>query len=46
MSELRSALKHYFGFDEFRGEQEKIIQSVLDKKNTFVIMPTGGGKSI
>ncbi len=46
MSELRSALKQYFGFEEFRGEQEKIIQSILDGTNTFVIMPTGGGKSM
>ncbi len=46
MSELRAALKQYFGFDDFKGNQEEIIQSVLDNKNTFVIMPTGGGKSL
>jgi ATP-dependent DNA helicase RecQ len=46
MSKLKGALKQFFGFDDFRGEQEKIIQSVIDGKNTFVIMPTGGGKSI
>lgn len=44
--DLREALKTYFGFDSFKGEQEKIIQNVLDGKNTFVIMPTGGGKSM
>ena len=43
---LTEALKHYFGFDTFKGEQEAIIQSVLDGKNTFVLMPTGGGKSL
>ena len=40
------ALKHFFGFDEFKGEQEKAIQSVLEGRDTFVIMPTGGGKSL
>lgn len=43
---LKGALKRYFGFDEFKGEQEPIIQNVLDGNNTFVIMPTGGGKSL
>ncbi|MDG1146660.1 MAG: DEAD/DEAH box helicase, partial [Crocinitomicaceae bacterium] len=43
---LKEALKSYFGFDGFKGAQEEIIQNVLDKKNTFVIMPTGGGKSM
>lgn len=43
---LKSALKHYFGFDKFRGEQENIIENVLNGKHTFVIMPTGGGKSL
>jgi ATP-dependent DNA helicase RecQ len=43
---LKEALKTYFGFDSFKGEQEKIIQNVLDGNNTFVIMPTGGGKSM
>ncbi len=46
MSELRSALKQYFGYDAFRGEQESIIQTVMDGNNCFVIMPTGGGKSL
>lgn len=44
--DLKQALKSYFGFDGFKGEQEEIIQNVLDGKNTFVIMPTGGGKSM
>lgn len=43
---LHSALDHFFGFDTFKGNQETIIQSVLDGKDTFVIMPTGGGKSL
>ncbi len=44
--DLRDSLKQYFGFDHFKGEQEQIIQNVLDGNNTFVIMPTGGGKSM
>ncbi|MDA0728268.1 MAG: ATP-dependent DNA helicase [Bacteroidetes bacterium] len=40
------ALKRFFGFDEFKGEQEKAIQAVLEGHDTFVIMPTGGGKSM
>lgn len=44
--DLKAALRHYFGFDHFKGEQEAIIQNVLDGRNTFVIMPTGGGKSM
>ncbi len=43
---LHKELQNYFGFDKFKGNQEKIIQSVLDGKDTFVIMPTGGGKSL
>ena len=39
-------LKHYFGFDKFKGDQEKVIQNVLDGNDTFVLMPTGGGKSL
>ncbi len=45
-TDLQSALKKHFGFSQFRGLQEKVIQSILDKQNTFVIMPTGGGKSL
>ena len=43
---LAEALKKYFGFDKFKGDQEAIIQNVLDGKDTFVLMPTGGGKSL
>ena len=43
---LNQQLKHYFGFDKFKGDQEAIIRNVLDGKNTFVLMPTGGGKSL
>ena len=43
---LAEALKKYFGFDKFKGDQEKIIQNLMDGKNTFVLMPTGGGKSL
>jgi len=43
---LKSYLQKYFGFDKFKGEQEAIIQSVLAGRDTFVIMPTGGGKSM
>ena len=43
---LTAALKKYFGFDKFKGDQEAIVQNVLDGRNTFVLMPTGGGKSL
>ncbi len=43
---LQSALKEYFGFEKFKGQQEAIINSTLDGKDTLVIMPTGGGKSL
>ena len=42
----KEALKSYFGFSTFKGQQEAIIQNVLAGKNSFVIMPTGGGKSM
>jgi ATP-dependent DNA helicase RecQ len=45
-SDLKGALRNYFGFDNFKGEQEEIIQNLLNGKDTFVIMPTGGGKSV
>ncbi len=43
---LSEALNKYFGYESFKGEQEEIIRNVLEGKNTFVIMPTGGGKSM
>jgi len=43
---LHDALQQHFGFDTFKGNQESIIRSVLDGQDTFVIMPTGGGKSL
>lgn len=43
---LSENLQKYFGFDTFKAEQKAIIQSLLDGKDTFVIMPTGGGKSL
>ena len=43
---LTEFLKRYFGFDSFKGEQEAIIRNVLSGNNTFVLMPTGGGKSL
>ncbi len=43
---LSESLQKYFGFDAFKAEQKTIIQSLLDGKDTFVIMPTGGGKSL
>ena len=44
--ELTAALKKNFGFDTFKGNQEKVIQNLMDGKDTFVLMPTGGGKSL
>lgn len=43
---LHSLLKKHFGFDNFKGNQEEIILNLLDGKHTFVLMPTGGGKSL
>lgn len=45
-TQLRTALKHHFGFDAFKGNQEAIISSLLEGNDTFVLMPTGGGKSL
>ena len=44
--DLHSSLKKYFGFSQFKGLQEEVIKNVLQRNNTFVIMPTGGGKSL
>src|SRR3990170_3304148 len=44
--DLHKALKEYFGFNKFKGTQEKVIESLLAGHDTFVIMPTGGGKSL
>ncbi len=43
---LQKTLKKFFGFDKFKGEQEEVIQNLLDGKDAFVLMPTGGGKSL
>src|SRR2546425_6412742 len=45
-SDLTLSLQEHFGFDGFKDSQEEIIKSVLSGKDTFVIMPTGGGKSL
>ena len=44
--DIYAALKKYFGFTRFKGLQEEVIKSILNGKNTFVVMPTGGGKSL
>jgi ATP-dependent DNA helicase RecQ len=46
IEQAKTILKRVFGFDEFRSLQEKVIQNVLNKKDTLVIMPTGSGKSL
>jgi len=43
---IKASLQKYFGFSGFKGEQEEVIQNLIDGNNTFVIMPTGGGKSM
>ncbi|MDD4109461.1 MAG: DNA helicase RecQ [Prolixibacteraceae bacterium] len=43
---LTEYLQHFFGFDRFKGQQEEAVKSVMDGRNTFVLMPTGGGKSL
>ena len=43
---LTQQLKRYFGFDKFKGDQEAIVRNLLDGNDTFVLMPTGGGKSL
>lgn len=44
--DIQAALKKHFGFSKFKGLQEEVIRSIVNRKNTFVIMPTGGGKSL
>ncbi|MDZ4668090.1 MAG: DNA helicase RecQ [bacterium] len=44
--DLKEALRNYFGFDSFKGDQEAIVKNLLEGNDTFVIMPTGGGKSV
>lgn len=44
--DLGAALKKYFGFSQFKGLQEEVIRNIVNERNTFVIMPTGGGKSL
>ena len=43
---VKESLQKYFGFNSFKGEQEAIIRNILSGNHTFVIMPTGGGKSL
>ena len=44
--DLKKALKKHFGFSNFKGLQESVISHLLNQENSFVIMPTGGGKSL
>lgn len=44
--DIHAALKKYFGFSQFKGLQEGVVKNILQGRNTFVIMPTGGGKSL
>jgi len=43
---LKDALKHYFGFETFKGLQQQVTESIMNGHNTFAVMPTGGGKSL
>mgnify|MGYP001818674626 CR=1 FL=1 len=45
-TDLRASLKKYFGFSQFKGLQESVIENIIHDNDTFVIMPTGGGKSL
>ena len=45
-TDLHQALKQHFGFSDFKGLQQRVVESVLNNRDTFVIMPTGGGKSL
>ena len=44
--DIHKGLKKYFGFNQFRGLQEQVVKSIITGHNSFVIMPTGGGKSL
>ena len=44
--DLHSSLKKFFGFNKFKGLEEQVVKSIINRNNTFVIMPTGGGKSL
>ena len=44
--DIHKGLKKYFGFNQFKGLQEQVVQSIITRHNSFVIMPTGGGKSL
>ena len=44
--DLHKELKRYFGFSQFKGLQEQVVKSIVHGEDTFVIMPTGGGKSL
>ena len=45
-ADIRKTLKEFFGYDGFKGDQEEIIKDLTDGKDCFVLMPTGGGKSL